>query len=111
MEGHLHPGEVEPFFACAWPGKIFLSHTMNRTNRRAFLQTSAGALAAGLSPAAVATLKVGLTLDHPAAGTDTALVAAPPLASNEGRKPLRVGLITGVGEDPHASLAQIHEFA
>ncbi len=87
----------------------FLSHTMNRTNRRAFLQTSAGALAAGLSPAAVATLKVGLTLDHPAAGTDTALVAAQPVASNEGRKPLRLGLIIGVGEDPDASMAKVHD--
>src|SRR6266849_124328 len=82
---------------------------MNRTNRRAFLQTSAGALAAGLSPAAVATLKVGLTLDHPAAGTDTALVAAQPVASNEGRKPLRLGLIIGVGEDPDASMAKVHD--
>src|SRR5260370_18058841 len=107
MEGHLHPGEVEPFFACAWPGKIFLSHTMNRTNRRAFLQTSAGALAAGLSPAAVATLKVGLTLDHPAAGTPTALVPAQPRASNQGRKPTRFGLCLGFGVDPLSSLSQI----
>ncbi len=81
---------------------------MNKQNRRAFLQTSAGALAVSLSPAASAARKVGVTLDHLAAGSATAQTAQP-VASNEGRKPLRLGLIIGVGDDPDASMAKVHD--
>jgi L-ribulose-5-phosphate 3-epimerase len=83
---------------------------MNKQNRRVFLKTSAGALAAGLSPAAVAALEVGLTLDHLAAGADTTQTARP-VASNEGRKPLRLGLIIGVGKDPEAAMAKVHDLS
>jgi L-ribulose-5-phosphate 3-epimerase len=81
---------------------------MNKKNRRAFLQTSAGALAASLSPAAVAALDVEVVRDTFANGADRAQTAQP-VASNEGRKPLRLGLIIGVGEDPDASMAKIHD--
>ena len=80
---------------------------MNKKNRRAFLQTSAGALAASLSPAAVAALYAGIIPGYLPAG-DTQR-SAPPVASNEGRKPLRLGLIIGVGKDPDASMAKVHD--
>ncbi len=81
---------------------------MNKQNRRVFIQTSAGALAAGLSPAAVAALNIRVTPEHLAAGADTAQTAQP-VASNEGRKPLRLGLIIGVGGDPDASMSKVHD--
>src|SRR5712672_895795 len=79
---------------------------MNKQNRRAFLQTSAGALAVGLSPGAVAALRAGLVPDDLAAVADTAQTASA-VASNNGRKPLRLGLIINVGEDPDSSMAKV----
>jgi sugar phosphate isomerase/epimerase len=79
---------------------------MNKQNRRAFLQSSAGALAVGLSPGAVATRRAGLVPDHLAGGGDTAQTASA-VASNNGRKPMRLGLIINVGEDPDSSLAKV----
>src|SRR5712691_2907092 len=81
---------------------------MNKRNRRAFLQTSAGALAASLSPAAGAALNAGLTPDHLAAGAGTQQTARP-VASNEGKKPLRLGLIIGVDKDPDGAMAKVHD--
>ena len=79
---------------------------MNKQNRRAFLQTSAGALAVGLSPGAVAVLRAGLVPNHLAAEGDTAQTASA-VASNNGRKPLRLGLIINVGQDPDSSIAKV----
>jgi L-ribulose-5-phosphate 3-epimerase len=90
------------------PYEFFGQRTMNKQNRRLFLQTSAGALAAGLSPAAVAALNIGGTPNHLAVDADTTQ-SAQPVASNQGRKPLRLGLIIGVGEDPDASMAKVHD--
>ena len=84
----------------------FAARAMNKQNRRAFLQTSAGALAVGLSPGAVAALRAGLVPDHLAAVADTAQTASA-VASNNGRKPLRLGLIINVGEDPDSSMAKV----
>jgi sugar phosphate isomerase/epimerase len=81
---------------------------MNRKNRRAFLQTSAGALAASLSPAALAALKVGIVPDHLPAGSSS-VQTAPAVSSNDGKKPLRLGLIIGVGEDPDGTMAKVHD--
>jgi len=81
---------------------------MKKRDRRAFLQTSAGALAVGLSPQTIAALKVGLAPEHLAGGADTAQTA-PAVASNNGRKPLRLGLIIGVGQDPDSSMAKVHD--
>ena len=33
----------------------------------------------------------------------------PPLATDEGKKPLRLGLIIGIGKDPDTALANVHE--
>ena len=81
---------------------------MKKRDRRAFLQTSAGALAVGLSPQTIAALKVGLAPEHLAGGADTAQTA-PAVASNNGRKALRLGLIIGVGQDPDSSMAKVHD--
>jgi len=83
---------------------------MNKQNRRAFLQTSAAALAASLSPVArasvIADSEPGLV--SRAAGVGTAQ-SAPRLASDEGKKPLRLGLIIGIGKDPDAAMAKVHD--
>src|SRR5882762_9119729 len=84
----------------------FAARAMNKQNRRAFLQTSAGALAVGLSPGAVAALRAGLVPDHLPAGGGRAQTASA-VAYNNGRKPLRLGLIINVGEDPDSSMAKV----
>jgi sugar phosphate isomerase/epimerase len=81
---------------------------MNRQNRRAFLQTSTGVLAVGLSPAGVAALNVELSPDLLPAGTDTRQTA-PAVTSNDGKKPLRLGLIINISVDPDTSLAKVHD--
>ena len=78
---------------------------MNKQNRRTFLQTSAAALAS-LSPPAVAVLNAEVVLGHPLAGADIQQTARP-VASNEGKKPLRLGLIIDVGKEPDASMAKV----
>ena len=82
---------------------------MGKLNRRNFLQASTTALAAGLSPmgaalgqSIVATRLVSLRPDNPAA-------TIPPLQTNEGKKPLRLGLIIGIGKDPDAAMAKVRE--
>jgi sugar phosphate isomerase/epimerase len=77
---------------------------MSEQNRRAFLQTSAVALATGLSPLA------GLT-----SGVTSGLVSseltqqAPAIPANDGKKPLRLGLIVAIGKDPDAALAKVKD--
>jgi L-ribulose-5-phosphate 3-epimerase len=77
---------------------------MSEQNRRAFLQTSAVALAAGLIP-----------LDGLSAGATSRSVSsglapqAPALPANEGKKPLRLGLIIAIGRDPDAALTKVHD--
>ena len=81
---------------------------MNKRDRRAFLQTSAGALAVGLGPRAVAALKIGLPPYHIATGPGVAQ-SAQAVASNSDRKPLRLGLIINVTQDPDSSLGKVHD--
>jgi len=79
---------------------------MNRQNRRIFLQTSAAAaLAAPISKVAAAKSQPVL---------DTLLLepfgvgqSAPHVAANDGKKPLRLGLIIGIGKDPDAAMAKV----
>jgi L-ribulose-5-phosphate 3-epimerase len=81
---------------------------MNRRDRRSFLQTSAGVFAASLGPAVIARLNLGFMPDGMAMGADTAQ-SVQFGAFNEGRKPLRLGLILGVGEDPDSAMAKVHD--
>ncbi len=78
---------------------------MNKQNRRTFLQTSTVALAAGLGP--VSTLGGGVTADDLVSNLSAAQVA-PIVPANEGKKPLRLGLIIGIGKDPDAAMARVH---
>ena len=71
---------------------------MAGTSRREFVTTIAGAVGAGLWP-----------------GSPSSFISspdgqrAPIIASNANKKPLRLGLITGIGNDPAQALAKVHE--
>ena len=81
---------------------------MNRHNRRTFLQTSAAAaLAVPFSRAAAA--KSQPVLDARLAEPLRVGQNAPHVAPNEGKKPLRLGLIIGIGKDPDAAMAKVRE--
>ena len=79
---------------------------MQRHNRRTFLQTSAGALAIGLRPQAAASITNAIAGEAP--GSAPAQMA-PVVASNEGKKPLRLGLIIAIGKDPNAAMAKVRD--
>jgi L-ribulose-5-phosphate 3-epimerase len=81
---------------------------MNKQNRRTFLQKSAGALAASMCPPAVAALNAGAIRDHRLMGGDTQQTSRP-VTSNEGKKPLRLGLIIDVSKDPEGSMTKVHD--
>jgi len=80
---------------------------MIKQNRRTFLQTSTAALAAGLSPLGPA-MQDGFTSDSLVPNLN-ATPSAPTIASNEGKKPLRLGLILGIGRDPNDAIAKVHD--
>src|SRR5258708_12899686 len=82
---------------------------VQRNNRRAFLQTSAGALAIGLSPAPAATMANAIP-DSESPGFAPQQMA-PGVASNAGKKPLRLGLIIAIGKDPGAAMAKVRNLA
>ncbi len=63
---------------------------MGKQNRRAFVRMSAGMLMAGLGGMSIAQ-------------------EASVVPSNEGKKPLRLGLIIDVGKDPDAALAKVQD--
>ena len=77
---------------------------MSEQSRREFIQISAGALAVGLSPGAVK-LSAGAISAQTAPDVSTAR-KAPTVAANEGKKPLRLGLIIHVSKDPDAAMAK-----
>jgi L-ribulose-5-phosphate 3-epimerase len=78
---------------------------MKKLNRRKFLQSSGGALAATMS------LRPALagTVSGPRRSSSQTDMSIPPLAADEGKKPLRLGLIIDIGKDPDAALAKVHE--
>src|SRR5690348_11467263 len=80
---------------------------MSKHDRRAFLQTSTGALAAGLSPVGSA-LGATVAASHLMSSVG-ATQSAPTVAANEGKKPLRLGLILGIGRDPNDAIAKVHD--
>lgn len=81
---------------------------MNKPDRRAFLQTSSAALAFRLSSRVVAKLNTEPLPDHIVSEGDAAQ-AGPTVASNNGKKPMRLGLIINVGEDPDSAIAKVHD--
>jgi sugar phosphate isomerase/epimerase len=82
---------------------------MKRESRREFLQPLLGVLAAGLSPIPAA-VRVGASARETATSLESAQITQI-LPENEGKKPLRLGLIIGMGNDPEAAMAKVHELA
>ena len=80
---------------------------MSKQNRRAFLQTSAAALAGSLGPGR-AVLLDGATPGAATLGLNRRLTSQT-VASDVGKKPLRLGLIIGIGKDPDAAMAKVHD--
>jgi sugar phosphate isomerase/epimerase len=76
-------------------------------NRRNFLQSSTGALAASLG--LVGAGKGLLIAPVASLESDSATRPIPAIPSDDGKKPLRLGLIIGIGKDPDAALAKISE--
>ena len=82
---------------------------MNKQNRRGFLQTSAAAVVAGFG----AVRAIGESATNPASAAEnlhSTAQSAPSVAANEGKKPLRLGLILGIGNDPDAAMGKVREF-
>jgi L-ribulose-5-phosphate 3-epimerase len=80
---------------------------VKKQNRRAFLQISTGALATGLNPMHSA-LSHGVCSGGTTAAPSSVQIAQA-LSENEGKKPLRLGLILGIGRDPDAAMSKVHE--
>ena len=80
---------------------------MQKQNRRAFLQTSAGALALGLN--AAASTKTANSIPANETSGFAPQQMAPVIPSNQGKKPLRLGLIIAVGKDPNAAMAKVRD--
>jgi len=82
---------------------------MRKQDRREFLQTSTVGVAAAL----------GLAVSPSRSNAELAAVTAKPrpsqraspVAANEGKKPLRLGLIIGIGSDPDSAIAKVHSLA
>lgn len=74
-----------------------------KQDRRRFLQSSAVALAAGFGPGSAALLAGETAGAHAMEWTQMEHKAF----GNEGKKPLRLGLIIGIGDDPDAAIAKV----
>jgi len=80
---------------------------MRKRNRRDFLQTSTGALAAALSPRGQASRERTTAEEFSSEGAAAKMAST--IAANEGKKPLRLGLIIGIARDPDAAMAKVHD--
>jgi L-ribulose-5-phosphate 3-epimerase len=81
---------------------------MSQSNRREFLQRSAAAVIAGPSAA----LAVAETASVRAASPNDQRPgqSAATVVADNGKKPLRLGVIIGIGRDPDAAMAKVREF-
>src|SRR2546423_9069869 len=80
-------------------GKFF----MEKHIRRIFLQTSVTAIGTGLVSSAHLHAAPLTPSNHSTA------IHAPAIAANKGKKPLRLGLIIAVGNDPDSALAKVRD--
>ncbi len=78
---------------------------MSELSRRAFLQTTGAALAAGWGALSGAN-SAAFSGEDPA--SQNREMSAPQLAADEGKKPMRLGLIIGIGSNPEAALKKVH---
>src|SRR2546422_879751 len=81
---------------------------MSKLNRRNFLQASTTALAAGLSPMNAALGQNIVSSPLASLRPDNPAETIPPLQANEGKKPLRLGLIIGIGKQCDIAAVQTH---
>src|SRR5215467_15717776 len=81
---------------------------MNRQNRRTFLQTSAAAALAAPFTKVAAARNQPLS-DIPLLEPLSVSQSAPHVAANDGKKPLRLGLIIGIGKDPDGAMAKVRD--
>jgi sugar phosphate isomerase/epimerase len=79
---------------------------MNKLNRRNFLQSSGGALAAAISFSATDSASASTPPQPTFSATASGIRA---IAADDGKKPLRLGLIIGIGKDPDTALAKVHK--
>ena len=79
---------------------------MRKRNRRDFLQTSTGALAAALSPRGQASRERTTAEEFSSEGAAAKMAST--IAANEGKKPLRLGLVIGIARDPDAAMAKVY---
>jgi L-ribulose-5-phosphate 3-epimerase len=75
---------------------------MEKQNRRVFLQTSATVIGGGIAPI------LGLSADVSEASRSST-IHAPAIAANQGKKPLRLGLIVAIGNDPDLAMAKVRD--
>jgi len=78
---------------------------MDKQDRREFLKYSAAVVALGLGPRAAEPARAEKAVPDEA----SELLASQKAFGNEGKKPLRLGLIVGIGKDPDAAMAKVHE--
>ena len=76
---------------------------MEKQNRRVFLQTSVTVLGARFVPS------VSLHAESSVASAHSGTIHAPAIAANQGKRPLRLGLIISVGNDPDSALAKVRD--
>jgi len=76
---------------------------MEKQHRRVFLQTSATLLASGFAS------RVSLRAESSAVSAHSRIIHAPAIAANQGKKPLRLGLIISVSNDPDSAMAKVRD--
>jgi L-ribulose-5-phosphate 3-epimerase len=76
---------------------------MEKQNRRVFLESSAAVLGAGFAASA------GLDAESSTASAYSTTVHASRVAANQGKKPLRLGLIIAIGNDPGMAMGKVRD--
>jgi L-ribulose-5-phosphate 3-epimerase len=77
---------------------------MGKQERRSFLQTTVAAVGASIAPMSELWAQLPVS-----ARTSNPTERAPWVASNNGKRPLRLGLILQVGKNPDADIAKVQE--
>ena len=76
---------------------------MQNQNRRVFLQSSAAVLGAGFAASAA------LDAESSAASAFSTTIHASRVAANDSKKPLRLGLIIAIGNDPDSAIRRVRD--
>jgi sugar phosphate isomerase/epimerase len=76
---------------------------MQKQNRRVFLQNSAAVLGTGFAA------RARLSAESSAASSHSTTIHASRVPANEGKKPLRLGLIIAIGNDPDTAMRKVRD--